>query len=165
MVAGMRVADFFAPEDHEIHQREKIRAGSQRLIHAIRTHHPERYVPAPPPVIKARPAFVVPPLPRGYVLPPLPTKGAEILRMVAEAMETGPEAILSENRTSRAVECRALVATTLKARGWSYPQIGRLLHRDHSSIINACDKIGIYRKRSPDCDTVYKALAAERRGK
>jgi hypothetical protein len=166
----MRVADCHVPEEepHEIRQRDNIRRGSERLVHAIWRLHPERYVPAPLPVIKAipaKPAFVVPPIPNGYVLPPLPTKGNKILHLVAEAMEVGVEVILSSSRVARIVHCRALVATTLRGRGWSYPQIGRLLKRDHSSVINSCDKIDIYCRRDEDCRDVYAALAELRGGK
>jgi hypothetical protein len=167
----VRVAEFFAPEDHEIRQRELIRQGSKRLVHAIRTHHPERYVPAPLPLVKAvphikapKPAFMIAPIPDGYTLPPLPMKGREIVTLVAQSMGVGIEAILGRSRVSEVVECRALIATTLRGRGWSFPQIGRLLKRDHSTIINLCDKIDIYCRRSEDCRDAYKALAKQRRG-
>lgn len=39
-------------------------------------------------------------------------------------------------RDAHIVACRRAVAEYLHQRGWSYPRIGRLLERDHSSVIH-----------------------------
>lgn len=42
----------------------------------------------------------------------------------------------SHNRDKGIVQCRREIATLLRARGWSYPRIGRFIGRDHSSVIH-----------------------------
>lgn len=53
--------------------------------------------------------------------------------------------LLSRRCDKRLVEIRRKIATELKENGWSFPQIGKLLNRHHSAIINLLDN----KKRTP----------------
>jgi hypothetical protein len=44
--------------------------------------------------------------------------------------------LTSLQRDTHIINCRRDVAIYLRARGWSYPRIGKLMRRDHSSIIH-----------------------------
>lgn len=45
-------------------------------------------------------------------------------------------ALWEDNRLTHMVEARRRVATYLRHHRWSYPRIGRFLHRDHTTIQN-----------------------------
>ena len=63
-------------------------------------------------------------------------EGHEVLREVAEACAVPVEEITGRGVDPRLVAARAQVAEQLRARGWSYPRIGRLLGRDHSTVMS-----------------------------
>jgi hypothetical protein len=44
--------------------------------------------------------------------------------------------LTSLQRDTHIIDCRRDVAIYLRARGWSFPRIGRFMRRDHSSIIH-----------------------------
>lgn len=47
--------------------------------------------------------------------------------------------LTSLQRDTHIINCRRDVAIYLRSRGWSYPRIGKLMRRDHSSIIHLLD--------------------------
>lgn len=57
------------------------------------------------------------------------------------------------------VDARSVVAVLLRARGWSYPQIGRLLDRDHSTVINLCRR---FSQRYDKCSAVSESFTRHR---
>lgn len=56
-------------------------------------------------------------------------------------------AIVGRDRTQKVVKCRRVIVWILHLRGWSTTRIGRLLNRDHTSIIHALDTINPRRTR------------------
>jgi len=65
-----------------------------------------------------------------------------IVRYVAATYGISPDDIYSARRTLRLVEARHIVAYVARnATLYSYPQIGRCLNKDHSSVIHACQRI------------------------
>ena len=48
-----------------------------------------------------------------------------------------PGTIMGPGRSDRAVKARWLVMATLDARGWSQSQIGRVLGKHHTTVLNA----------------------------
>ena len=48
--------------------------------------------------------------------------------------------VFSDDRRRKVVRVRAFIVRMLRARGWSYPVIGRYLGRDHSSIMHLMDR-------------------------
>ncbi len=47
--------------------------------------------------------------------------------------------LTSLQRDTHIINCRRDIAIYLRARGWSFPRIGRFMRRDHSSIIHLLD--------------------------
>ncbi len=60
---------------------------------------------------------------------------SDVLKDVVHRSGLSPEAILSRARTGEIVEVRRELARRLRERGLSYPQIGALLGRDHSTVL------------------------------
>lgn len=52
-----------------------------------------------------------------------------------------PTKILSRDRTKRVSEARAMIAFTLRNAGFGFTQIGKILDRDHSTIIYHVDTL------------------------
>ena len=64
-------------------------------------------------------------------------KPTTVLRWVSEKMEVPVDEIRSRNRKPRLVEARAQVAHILRDfLKMSYPAIGEIIDRDHTSVIN-----------------------------
>lgn len=79
-----------------------------------------------------------PPRSNSYAMPQ-----HRLLASVAMKHSTTIDDICSRDRRMEKVDARRVVAVVLKARGWSYPRIGRLLGgRDHSTIMNLCKTAG-----------------------
>lgn len=68
--------------------------------------------------------------------PQRPRLGSDVIREVAKMFFITPEDITGTNRSQLYVEARCAVALILRDRGVSFPQIGRFMNRDHSTIIN-----------------------------
>jgi len=58
-----------------------------------------------------------------------------IIREVAATCAVAPANIFTRCRTRAAVHARIEIAKRLRARGYSTPQIGRVLNRDHTTIV------------------------------
>lgn len=50
--------------------------------------------------------------------------------------------ILSKRRNVKLVEARAIIAIALRKLGYSYPKIGNVMNRHHTSIMNLVEKFG-----------------------
>lgn len=48
--------------------------------------------------------------------------------------------ILSRRRQKDLVDARQVIAKELRAKGYSYPQIGKAMNRDHSGIIRLINR-------------------------
>ncbi|MDH5796968.1 MAG: hypothetical protein OEZ19_00260 [Paracoccaceae bacterium] len=60
-----------------------------------------------------------------------------ILREVCEAHDLKREVIFSRNRSKKVVIARAIIYDRIrKELGWSYPKIGKLFGRDHTTILH-----------------------------
>ena len=93
----------------------------------------------------APPAEQAPRLPRA----PLRTHG-EVIERCAVLCGVSPEAVLGMSRKHAVVRARQLAATVLRARGNSYPQVGRFLGGiDHSSVIHAVRVLFDVKMRDP----------------
>lgn len=69
----------------------------------------------------------------------------ELLAHFCGKYDVYKDELLSRRCDRRLVEIRRAIATELKDQGWSFPQIGKLLNRHHSAIINLLDN----KKRTP----------------
>jgi hypothetical protein len=106
------------------------------------------------------------PAPLVKVEPTRPATKAEILAFIEERDETlwrdGVRGILrrygetmvrliSHQRDQNIIDCRLAVAIYLRQRGWSFPRIGQVMNRDHSSIVHLLDpskRREAYRRRT-----------------
>jgi chromosomal replication initiation ATPase DnaA len=62
-------------------------------------------------------------------------KAQDLIEQAAETWYTTPAEILSSSRTANLVAARRQIARELRKQGWSYPMIGRALHRHHTNIM------------------------------
>ena len=69
----------------------------------------------------------------------------ELLAHYCGKYDVYKDELLSRRCDERLVEIRRKIAAELKAQGWSFPQIGKLLNRCHSSIMHLLDE----KKRTP----------------
>lgn len=82
--------------------------------------------------------------------PPPPTvgQGAWVIAQVCRERRLAPAQLTGQSRSPDFVDARMRVAVILKRdRGWSLPRIGRLLNRDHTTILHLLRKaeaMGIY---------------------
>lgn len=49
-----------------------------------------------------------------------------------------PEELRGASVRRHLSDARCVIAVVLRSRGWSYPQIGQLLNRDHSTVMYMC---------------------------
>jgi chromosomal replication initiation ATPase DnaA len=62
--------------------------------------------------------------------------GAKVIGRVSRVTGVNPADIIGPSKTQRTFRARQFVSAILrKEHGWSYPRIGRLLNRHHSTII------------------------------
>lgn len=62
------------------------------------------------------------------------------IKRAAEAFGVPPQLIASRSHTMRAVWPRQAVMAALRDQGYSLPRIGRVLSRDHTTILNGLRK-------------------------
>ena len=60
---------------------------------------------------------------------------------IAEPHGYTVEDILGKSRMKHLVSVRRLCVLMLRGRGYSTPEIGRLMNRDHSTIVHALNKV------------------------
>lgn len=73
------------------------------------------------------------------LLPAVMTGGA--LKVAADLYDVQVEQILSDARNVNAARARQAVCWLLRARGFSLPTIGKIVGRDHTTVLYACNKI------------------------
>ena len=79
-----------------------------------------------------------------------------LLQLVSSRFGVDKKDILKDNRHKEIVEARAILSFILRSFGYSYPRIGRMLHRDHTSIIHLCKIV--------ESNPVSKQIAEEIKG-
>lgn len=62
--------------------------------------------------------------------------GRGIVSEVAAIFRIGEDCIYGQSRVRRIVDARTVIACVLRQRGWTFDQIGELLNRDHTTILN-----------------------------
>jgi hypothetical protein len=78
-----------------------------------------------------------------------PIFGRELVTSVARDFDISHGELIGDCRANEFVDARSVVSRVLHDRGWSYPQIGRLLGgRDHSTVINLVRKFDVYGRRN-----------------
>lgn len=65
----------------------------------------------------------------------VPVVGADVLRVAGSIYGVDPEAIVGRSRSATVVRARVCAYRMLRRLGWSFPEIGRLVNRDHSSVL------------------------------
>lgn len=78
-----------------------------------------------------------------------PRLGTEVIQKVAEIFKMQPSDIIGKDRHEVYIDARCAVALIMRERGLSYPQIGRFMDRDHSTIINLTKKAAMRIQRNP----------------
>lgn len=63
------------------------------------------------------------------------------LEAAAEAFGVSVVALLNKNREPSVDNARHVAASLLRGQGLSYPAIGRLLGRDHTTMMNSCRRV------------------------
>ena len=66
----------------------------------------------------------------------------EIIDRVATLHDVDTADITGPSRSPEHCEARRCVMRELKAKGWSTPRIGRLLNRDHSTVVYGLRRAG-----------------------
>ena len=93
-------------------------------------------------------------------LPPCrPLFPREVIDDVAQLFLMTADDIMGDNRFARYVDARATVAKILHNRGLSYPHVGRIMGRDHSTIINLITRLDRYKARNPMVDHVLAIVS------
>lgn len=82
--------------------------------------------------------YTPPPLPE-YVTAPKLTFD-DTLVFVCRRHKVAPGEVVSDKRDKPLVKARQELYYLLRKQGWTYPQIGRRLNRDHSSILHGVRK-------------------------
>lgn len=85
----------------------------------------------------------------------------KLIAKAEEAMWLRKGDVQGRERHRPNVLARALVVSILRKRGWSYTQIGALLNRDHSTIINLYKNLDIYARFYPDFKEALEQLNEE----
>lgn len=83
---------------------------------------------------------------------------SKLIAKAEEAMWLRSGSVQGRDRYRANVLARALVTAVLRKRGWSFPRIGALLNRDHSTIISLYKNIDIYSKYYPNFKKSLDAL-------
>lgn len=90
----------------------------------------------------------------------VPVTPETILRTVADLYEVRPEDMLGESREQHLVVPRHIAMYAFRVRlKWSFPQIGEHFgDRDHTTVMNACEKVQVERDRVPESREVIRYL-------
>lgn len=67
----------------------------------------------------------------------------EIMRDVAQETGVPVHTLCGASRSAHHVVARWEVMARARKAGWSYPQIGRQIKRDHTTVMHACKKMGV----------------------
>lgn len=87
-----------------------------------------------------------------------------VMQVVCAHYRVTEESILSKDRHKPLVSARHLSMWLLRLAGFSFPEIGREMNRDHTSIMSACKNIDSHRLKDSRLQDVILALTAEIEG-
>ena len=77
--------------------------------------------------------------------------GRDVIAAVAKFYGVTIDELTGPRRTAKLVDARWVAAKALQNRGkLSYPAIGRMMNRDHTSIMHACQSFNDRAARNPD---------------
>lgn len=74
----------------------------------------------------------------------------DLILACAELFNIHPRDLTGDYRYQFIVRARYALFLALRRRGWSYPRIGKLLKRDHSSVIHGVKRALYYSERDPE---------------
>nr|MBA3782859.1 hypothetical protein [Nocardioides sp.] len=72
-----------------------------------------------------------------------------------------PADIIGAGRSREYVQARMVAAWLLRQTGRSYPEIGALLGKDHTTAINACRRVDTDKTLMVHADVIHMALSSE----
>lgn len=84
---------------------------------------------------------------------------SDFVNAAAEMFCVHPRDLVGPYRFNFLMLPRFALYKALRMRGWSYPQIGRFLNRDHSTIIHGVDRAEWKMERDAEYAAKVKALA------
>lgn len=84
----------------------------------------------------------------------------EVVVAVAAVVGIAPDDILAEGRSGHVVRSRAVVCLVLREVGMSSPEVGRLVRRDHSSVLAAAKMAPTYMSTGPRAGLMTQAYHA-----
>lgn len=87
-----------------------------------------------------------------------PTDSEHSLQVIADLYGQTPDRVLSLTRDPLTVEARRVLYKVLQEQGMSFSAIGRLAHRDHSTVMHA-----LYRLRDQPTPEEMEMLADARK--
>jgi len=125
--------DFKTPQELRAHYA----AIKQRIAAAARAAQIAMAPPPPPPPIPPEPKpDLRPPLLAGAPVGPI----REVIEPILQRHELTWLEISSAKRSNRLVACRHECMWEMRRAGMSYPTIGTLLNRDHTTVIHGVKK-------------------------
>ena len=136
--AAARTARTQCAEEHPnlIPGRTRIHLDPPRNGQTIVTVTVDVWAPAPRTSRK-------PSVPRRRPDPHDQARADSIIAQVAEQYDLTPETIVGHRRSpARVIEARRQVAVRLRQEGWSLPQIGAAVNRDHTTVLDQLRKAG-----------------------
>lgn len=74
----------------------------------------------------------------------------DLVSACAELFDVHPRDLTGNYRYAFITRARYALFLALRQRGWSYPRIGRLFKRDHSTVIYGISRALYYCERDPD---------------
>ncbi len=87
--------------------------------------------------------------------------GARIIAVTAAHFAVAPADIIGAGRSREYVQARMVAAWLLRQTGRSYPEIGALLGKDHTTAINACRRVDTDKTLMVHADVIHMALSSE----
>jgi len=83
-----------------------------------------------------------------------------LLKEIGAEMGVPVERIVGSGKSGRYVAARCVAAVVMRSRGMSFPQIGKRLGRDHSTIVNLTHRFDHYADARPRMREIVRRLAA-----
>lgn len=82
-----------------------------------------------------------------------------IIQRASELFSVHPRDLISSYRFNFIVRARFAMYLALRQRGWSYCKIGRLMKRNHSSVIHGVQRAEYMVEKDPDFAAKVQELA------
>jgi hypothetical protein len=162
-------------EPAEQARRAAIVMGSNNLHRALWREHPRTMsrlfiagkAEAPVQLVIVQPPPVVVRVPVEIPQLPAPSGKARVgiapalIDRVANAFEISHGELIGSGRSRKFIAARAVVARVLRNRGWSTSQIGKVLRRDHTTILHLLDRWPFWSHRFPEASVLFERETAE----